>query len=79
MISKEYDNQKADNEVLVLDEDFRNFRIGDFPYETLHGAMGAYHYRPAEWYCGRWYDPIPGPGKEKSWMIVEDDHQKYIE
>lgn len=58
-------------------EDFRGFRIGDFPYETYLGAMGEYHYRPPQWYAGRWYNPIPGISR--TWLVTECDGQKLME
>lgn len=67
--------------ITLFREDFKSYRVGDFPYETFLGAMGEYHYRPKEWYGGQWYDPtpLPGTGGIKSWMIMEQDGKKYIE
>lgn len=61
----------------LLHEDFRGFRIGDFPHETFLGAMGEYHYRPHQWYGGRWYNPIPGLARV--WMVTELDGRKFME
>ena len=29
---------------ILLDEDFKNFAIGEFPYDKNHSAMGEYHF-----------------------------------
>jgi len=63
--------------ICLLDEDFRGFKIGDFPYETYLGAMGEYHYRPPQWYAGRWYNPIPGISR--TWLVTELDSKKFME
>lgn len=65
--------------IRVLFEDFKGFAVGEFPYETLHGAMGEYHFRPNAWYGGPWRDPIPGKGGVKTWLIMERDGGKCIE
>lgn len=67
--------------ITLFNEDFKSFRIGDFPFEPFLGAMGEYHYRPKQWYGGKWYDPTPlsGSGGFKTWMITEHDGRKSIE
>ena len=67
--------------MVLFQEDFQSFKSGDFPYEPFLGAMGEYHYRPKYWYGGQWYDPTPimGTGGVKTWMILEQDGQKFIE
>ncbi len=68
-------------DVVLFQEDFQSFKIGDFPYEPFLGAMGEYHYRPKSWYGGQWYDPTPimGTGGVKTWHIMEQDGLKFIE
>ncbi|MGE5604841.1 MAG: hypothetical protein ACM3YE_04025 [Bacteroidota bacterium] len=67
--------------IVLFQEDFQSFKIGDFPYEPFLGAMGEYHYRPKSWYGGQWYDPTPimGAGGIKTWHIIEQDGLKCIE
>lgn len=67
--------------LVLLNEDFSSFKLGDYPYEPFLGAMGEYHYRPNYWYGGQWFDPTPimGSGGVKTWMIVEDNGRKFIE
>ncbi|NLG85225.1 MAG: hypothetical protein GX493_11605 [Firmicutes bacterium] len=67
--------------ITLFKEDFQSFKLGDFPYEPFLGAMGEYNYRPKYWYGGQWYDPTPRPGSGgvKTWMIVEENGEKFIE
>ena len=43
---------------ILLDEDFKNFAIGEFPYDKNHSAMGEYHFIHYPGYYGKWYDPV---------------------
>jgi rhamnogalacturonan endolyase len=66
--------------VCLLNEDFSDFSIGEFPYDPDHSAMGEYHFYPPKGYTGNWYDPIysytfRGP----TWLITELDGEKYME
>lgn len=67
--------------MVLFQDDFSSYKVGDFPYEPFLGAMGEYHYRPNPWYGGQWYDPTPimGSGGVKTWMILEQDGMKWIE
>lgn len=69
------------SKITLVNEDFKSFNVGDFPYEPLLGAMGEYHYRPNLWYGGRWYDPTPvmGTGGIKMWIISQYGDKKFIE
>ena len=31
-------------EYILLDEDFKDFPIGEFPYDKNHSAMAEYHF-----------------------------------
>lgn len=67
---------------VVFQDDFKSYNLGPWPYETLLGAMGEYHYRPKEWYGGQWYDPTPQPGSGNLmfWMITDlEDGGKCVE
>ena len=64
----------------LLYEDFSDFPIGAFPYDTQHSAMGEYHYYPPEGYQGNFYDPIScysftGP----SWLITPYEGRHLME
>ena len=60
---------------VLFSDDFRSYRLGDFPFEPFLGAMGEYHYRPKYWYGGQWYDPTPqsGSGGLMFWMIADTE------
>ena len=40
---------------ILLDEDFKNFAIGEFPYDKNHSAMGEYHFIHYPGYYGKSY------------------------
>ena len=40
---------------ILLDEDFSDFPIGEFPYDKNHSAMGEYHFIHYPGYYGKWY------------------------
>lgn len=67
-------------QVLLYKEDFSNFKVGDFPYDPEHSAMGEYHFYPPEGYQGNWYCPITDSDmRGPMWMIVYRDGKKAIE
>ena len=43
---------------ILLDENFSDFPIGEFPYDKNHSAMGEYHFIHYPGYYGKWYDPV---------------------
>lgn len=58
----------------VFEDDFSSFKLGPFPYDAEHSAMGEYHYFPNYGYCGQWFDPIAdwsfrGP----TWLVSDSD------
>src|SRR5690625_2697185 len=64
----------------LLNEDFMDFKIGEFPYDKNHSAMGEYHYVVNEGYKGNWIDPVcnhtySGP----SWIITEENGKHFME
>ena len=38
---------------ILLDEDFSDFPIGEFPYDKNHSAMGEYHFIHYPGYYGK--------------------------
>ena len=59
---------------ILLDEDFSDFPIGEFPYDKNHSAMGEYHFIHYPGYYGKWYDPVCNHtynGQGASWIISE--------
>jgi len=68
------------NRITLLNEDFKDFSIGDFPFDAEHSAMGEYHLYPNKGYCGAWFDPVcnytyRGP----SWIITEENGEHFLE
>lgn len=66
----------------LFKEDFKTFKIGEFPYDKGHTAMGEYHFIKNEGYAGRWTDPVCNyvyNGSGASWIITEDDGKYYME
>lgn len=71
-----------EKEILLCREDFRDFPIGEFPYDREHTAVGEYHYRTEEGYRGNWYDPVCNytyNGTGPSWIITEYQGVHYME
>lgn len=59
---------------ILLNEDFSDFPIGEFPYDKNHSAMGEYHFIHYPGYYGKWYDPVCNHvynGQGASWIISE--------
>ena len=42
--------------ISLIDEDFMDFPIGEFPYDKNHSATGEYHFIHYPGFYGRWYD-----------------------
>ena len=75
-------NEDFMNQVYLLQEDFKEFSIGEFPYDKGHSAMGEYHFIQYPGYYGRWYDPVCNHtynGQGASWVITECDGRHYME
>lgn len=70
------------NTITLLDEDFMNFPIGDFPHDKNHSARGEYHFIHYPGYYGKWYDPVCNHtynGQGASWIITEYNGKHYME
>lgn len=68
--------------IYLLKEDFKNFPIGEFPYDKNHSAMGEYHFVQYSGYYGKWYDPVCNyryNGQGASWVITEYCGKHYME
>ena len=67
---------------ILLDEDFSDFPIGEFPYDKNHSAMGEYHFIHYPGYYGKWYDPVCNHvynGQGASWIISEYNGKHFME
>jgi len=66
----------------LLSEDFKQFKIGEFPYDKNHSAMGEYNYIINEGYYGGWVDMVCNHtynGSGASWIITEDEGKHFME
>lgn len=69
------------NRVLLM-EDFRDFPIGEFPYDKDASAMGEYQYIVESGYRGKWLDQVCNytyRGSGPSWIITEKDGRHFME
>ena len=68
--------------VILLQDDFKHFPIGEFPYDKNHSAMGEYNYIVNEGYHGDWVDMVCNHtynGSGASWIITEDEGRHFME
>ncbi len=70
----------VEDRVYLAKEDFRDFKIGAFPYDPEHSAMGEYHYDPPAGYPGNWYCPITDHGwRGPLWLITNAGERRVME
>ncbi len=63
-------------------DDFSGFKIGEFPYDKNHSAMGEYNYIVNEGFCGGWVDMVCNHtynGSGASWIVTEDEGKHFME
>lgn len=63
-------------------EDFKEFPIGEFPYDVDHSATGEYHYVKEKGYSGRFVDQVCNysyNGSGPTWIITEDSGEHFME
>ena len=66
----------------LIDENFKDFDLTEFPYDKFHTALGEYHHIKPEGKTGNWYDPIclhQWRSLDGSWLIGSDFKKRYIE
>lgn len=69
-------------DIVLFQDDFKDFAIGEFPYDKDHSAAGEYHYVTEEGYAGEWKDQVCNytyNGHGPSWIITEEDGRHYME
>ncbi len=67
---------------ILINEDFKDLNLGEFPYDKFHTALGEYHYLKFEGNYGNWYDPIPlhqWRSLDGSWLITSANGKRYLE
>ena len=70
------------SDFILLNEDFSDFPIGEFPYDKNHSAMGEYHFIHYPGYYGKWHDPVCNHtynGQGASWIISEYNGKHFME
>ena len=70
------------NETVLFRDDFKEFPIGEFPYDRDHSATGEYHYVTEAGFHGAWYDPVCNytwNGSGPSWIITEWQGRHFME
>lgn len=68
--------------VVLSNEDFQDFPIGEFPYDKDHTAMGEYQYVVEKGYHGNWVDMVCNSsykGTGPTWLITERDGRHFME
>ena len=68
--------------VVLSNEDFQDFPIGEFPYDRDHTAMGEYQYVVENGYHGNWVDMVCNSsynGTGPTWLITERDGRHFME
>lgn len=81
-----YDKRKAaeimEDKITLFYDDFKNFEIGDFPFDKDHSATGEYHYVVENGYHGAWVDQVCNysyNGTGPTWIITEANKKHYME
>ena len=68
--------------LVLSNEDFQDFPIGEFPYDKDHTAMGEYQYVVENGYHGNWVDMVCNytyNGTGPTWLITERDGRHFME
>jgi hypothetical protein len=68
--------------MIVIKEDFKDFKTGEFPYDKMHTALGEYHHFKNPGYSGNFYDTVSlhqWRSLDGSWMVTEEDGTHFME
>lgn len=68
--------------IKVINENFNDFGLNEFPYDRGHTAVGEYQYVKHEGYYGTWYDPISlhqYRSLDGNWITTEANGKHYME
>lgn len=71
-----------EQEVILFYDDFSGFKIGEFPYDPDHCAMGEYQLVSQNGYAGKWVDQVCNysyNGTGPTWIITGDGKAHYME
>ena len=67
---------------LIINEDFKDLELNEFPYDRAHSALGEYHYLKQPGKTGNWYDPIclhQWRSLDGSWLVTSDGKNRFLE
>ena len=67
---------------LIINEDFKDLDLNEFPYDKAHSALGEYHHITQKGNYGNWHDPIPlhqWRSLDGSWLVTSDGNKRYME
>lgn len=67
---------------ILFSDNFKDFAIGEFPYDRDHSATGEYHYVVENGFYGAWVDQVCNytyNGSGPSWIITEADGRHFME
>ena len=68
--------------VKVINENFTDLDLGEFPYDKGHTALGEYHYYKPQGKYGNWYDTIclhQWRSQDGSWLITSNGKKRFLE
>ena len=67
---------------ILINEDFKDLELNEFPYDRGHSALGEYHHIVIDGKYGNWYDPVPlhqWRSLDGSWLVTSDGKKRYME
>ena len=67
---------------ILINEDFKDLELNEFPYDKAHTALGEYHHFIQPGNYGNWYDPIPlhqWRSLDGSWLITANNGKRFLE
>lgn len=66
---------------ILLNEQFSDFPLEEFPFDENHSAVGEYHHYMPNGYRGRFYDPVNNHQWRSmggSWLVTEENGIRYM-
>lgn len=68
--------------MILINEDFSDFKLNEYPYDVNHTALGEYHHYVQAGYTGNWYDPICNHqyrAQNGNWIVTEENGIHFME
>lgn len=66
----------------LINEDFKDLELREFPYDKFHTALGEYHHIKEPGIYGNWYDPISlhqYRSLDGNWLVTSDGNKRFME